>query len=47
MGSVSDRSNPKYFLPLGLLLSSALMAAFGLVRRVLRLARRDHRRHGA
>ncbi|HEY6823983.1 MAG TPA: phosphoglycerate transporter protein PgtP, partial [Steroidobacteraceae bacterium] len=32
MGSVSDRSNPKYFLPLGLLLSSALMAAFGLVR---------------
>ena len=31
MGSVSDRSNPKYFLPLGLLLSAALMAAFGLV----------------
>jgi OPA family glycerol-3-phosphate transporter-like MFS transporter len=31
MGSVSDRSNPKYFLPLGLLLSSALMLAFGLV----------------
>jgi OPA family glycerol-3-phosphate transporter-like MFS transporter len=31
MGSVSDRSNPKYFLPLGLLLSSAIMAAFGLV----------------
>jgi len=31
MGSVSDRSNPKYFLPLGLLLSSALMAAFGLI----------------
>jgi OPA family glycerol-3-phosphate transporter-like MFS transporter len=30
MGSVSDRSNPKAFLPLGLLLSSALMAAFGL-----------------
>ena len=30
MGSVSDRSNPKYFMPLGLLLSSALMAAFGL-----------------
>ena len=30
MGSVSDRSNPKYFLPLGLLLSSALMASFGL-----------------
>src|SRR6185295_12427001 len=30
MGSVSDRSNPKYFLPLGLLLSSLLMAAFGL-----------------
>jgi MFS transporter, OPA family, glycerol-3-phosphate transporter len=30
MGSVSDRSNPRYFLPLGLLLSSVLMAAFGL-----------------
>jgi MFS transporter, OPA family, glycerol-3-phosphate transporter len=30
MGSVSDRSNPRYFLPLGLLLSSAIMAAFGL-----------------
>src|SRR5215467_14814084 len=30
MGSISDRSNPRYFLPLGLLLSSALMAAFGL-----------------
>src|SRR3954471_24241806 len=25
MGSVSDRSNPKYFLPLGLLLSCAIM----------------------
>ncbi|HEY1875788.1 MAG TPA: MFS transporter, partial [Steroidobacteraceae bacterium] len=31
MGSVSDRSNPKYFLPLGLLLSSAILAGFGLV----------------
>jgi OPA family glycerol-3-phosphate transporter-like MFS transporter len=31
MGSVSDRSNPKYFMPLGLLLSCGLMAAFGLV----------------
>jgi OPA family glycerol-3-phosphate transporter-like MFS transporter len=30
MGSISDRSNPKYFLPLGLLLSSAIMAACGL-----------------
>jgi OPA family glycerol-3-phosphate transporter-like MFS transporter len=30
MGSVSDRSNPKYFLPLGLLLSSGIMAVFGL-----------------
>jgi OPA family glycerol-3-phosphate transporter-like MFS transporter len=30
MGSVSDRSNPKYFLPLGLLLSSGIMAAFGV-----------------
>ena len=31
MGSVSDRSNPKYFLPLGLLLSCAIMAVCGLV----------------
>src|SRR5580700_10601111 len=30
MGSVSDRSNPKYFLPLGLLLSAVLMGALGL-----------------
>jgi OPA family glycerol-3-phosphate transporter-like MFS transporter len=30
MGSVSDRSNPKYFLPLGLLLSCAIMAVCGL-----------------
>ena len=30
MGSVSDRSNPKYFLPLGLVLSCAIMAACGL-----------------
>jgi MFS transporter, OPA family, glycerol-3-phosphate transporter len=30
MGSVSDRSNPKRFLPLGLLLSSIIMATFGL-----------------
>jgi len=30
MGSVSDRSNPKYFLPLGLLLSAGITAAFGL-----------------
>jgi OPA family glycerol-3-phosphate transporter-like MFS transporter len=29
MGSVSDRSNPKYFLPLGLLLSCAIMFAMG------------------
>src|SRR3954468_8124069 len=29
MGSVSDRSNPKYFLPLGLLLSCGLMFASG------------------
>src|ERR1700739_2777151 len=31
MGSVSDRRHPEIFLPLGLLLSSALMAAFGLI----------------
>jgi OPA family glycerol-3-phosphate transporter-like MFS transporter len=32
MGSVSDRSNPKYFMPLGLLLSCAIMAVSGLVK---------------
>ncbi|MBV8876972.1 MAG: MFS transporter, partial [Gammaproteobacteria bacterium] len=31
MGSVSDRSNPRYFLPLGLLLSSTIMGLFGLL----------------
>lgn len=31
MGSVSDRSNPRTFMSLGLLLSSAIMAVFGLV----------------
>jgi OPA family glycerol-3-phosphate transporter-like MFS transporter len=30
MGSVSDRSNPKYFLPIGLLISCAIIAASGL-----------------
>ena len=34
MGSVSDRSNPKYFLPLGLLLSCAIMAVSGLVKAI-------------
>jgi OPA family glycerol-3-phosphate transporter-like MFS transporter len=34
MGSVSDRSNPKYFLPLGLLLSCALMFASGVVKAI-------------
>ncbi len=29
MGSVSDRSNPRYFLPLGLLLSCAVLFVFG------------------
>jgi len=32
MGSVSDRSNPKYFLPLGLLISSAIMFAMGTMK---------------
>jgi OPA family glycerol-3-phosphate transporter-like MFS transporter len=32
MGSVSDRSNPKYFLPLGLLISSGIMFAMGTVK---------------
>ena len=34
MGSVSDRSNPRYFLPLGLLLSSAIVLVCGLVKAV-------------
>ncbi|MCJ8325761.1 MAG: glycerol-3-phosphate transporter [Campylobacterales bacterium] len=29
MGSVSDRSNPRYFLPLGLVMSSIIMFTFG------------------
>ncbi len=32
MGSVSDRSNPKYFLPLGLLLSAAIIFASGTLK---------------
>ena len=32
MGSVSDRANPKYFLPLGLLLSSAIIFIFGFAK---------------
>jgi OPA family glycerol-3-phosphate transporter-like MFS transporter len=34
MGSVSDRSNPKYFLPLGLLLSCGLMFASGIFKAI-------------
>jgi len=34
MGSVSDRSNPKYFLPLGLLLSSAIIFASGTLKAI-------------
>jgi OPA family glycerol-3-phosphate transporter-like MFS transporter len=34
MGSVSDRSNPRYFLPLGLLLSCAVLFVFGFVKEV-------------
>lgn len=34
MGSVSDRSNPKWFFPLGLLLSAAVIASFGLVKAI-------------
>jgi OPA family glycerol-3-phosphate transporter-like MFS transporter len=30
MGSVSDRSNPRWFMPLGLLLSAGITASFGL-----------------
>jgi OPA family glycerol-3-phosphate transporter-like MFS transporter len=34
MGSVSDRSNPRWFLPLGLLLSCSILAVFGLVKEI-------------
>jgi OPA family glycerol-3-phosphate transporter-like MFS transporter len=34
MGSVSDRSNPKYFLPLGLLLSCAILSICGLAKAI-------------
>jgi MFS transporter, OPA family, glycerol-3-phosphate transporter len=34
MGSVSDRSNPKYFLPLGLLLSAGIIFATGTLQAV-------------
>ena len=34
MGSVSDRSNPKWFLPIGLLLSAAVIASFGWVKAI-------------
>jgi MFS transporter, OPA family, glycerol-3-phosphate transporter len=34
MGAVSDRSNPRYFLPLGLLLSCGIMLTTGLVKAV-------------
>ena len=34
MGSVSDRSNPKYFLPLGLLLSCGIMFVSGYVKAI-------------
>lgn len=34
MGSVSDRANPKYFLPLGLLLSCAIMFVSGVAKTI-------------
>ena len=34
MGSVSDKSNPKYFLPLGLLLSSVIILICGTVKAI-------------
>src|SRR5439155_16440652 len=34
MGSVSDKSNPRWFLPLGLLLSCAVLLVFGFVKAV-------------
>ncbi|MBL9179457.1 MAG: MFS transporter [Verrucomicrobiaceae bacterium] len=34
MGSVSDKSNPRFFLPLGLLLSCAVLFVFGFVKEI-------------
>ena len=34
MGSVSDKSNPRWFLPLGLLLSCAVLFVFGFVKEI-------------
>ncbi len=34
MGSISDKSNPRFFLPLGLLLSSVTLSVCGLVKEV-------------
>ena len=34
MGSVSDKSNPRWFMPLGLLLSCAVLLVFGFVKAV-------------
>ena len=34
MGSVSDRSNPRWFMPLGLLLSCAILLVFGFVKEI-------------
>lgn len=34
MGSVSDRSNPRWFMPVGLLLSCAILFVFGFVKAV-------------
>jgi len=34
MGSVSDRSNPRWFMPLGLLLSCGVTAAFGSIKAI-------------
>ncbi len=34
MGSVSDRSNPRWFMPLGLILSSGVMFTFGFAKAV-------------
>ncbi|MDB6140761.1 MAG: glycerol-3-phosphate transporter [Verrucomicrobiaceae bacterium] len=34
MGAVSDRSNPRWFLPLGLMLSCAILMVFGFVKEV-------------
>ena len=43
MGSVSDQSNPRYFFPLGLLLSAAVMFVSGTVKAIYASLGAPHR----